>query len=387
MFRRRNDETRNHNYFEERLSAYLDGELATRERRAVEQHLKACERCRWELATLKQTVAWLAELPAVPLPRVFAIPANVVPAPPVRRRSFVPAMQFATAMVAVLLFFAAAGDVMLTGWPWGTTAEPMMMQEVAVERTVADAPAAGEAEVTLEVEAATYTEPYGMGGAAAATAPAAADATLAGAAEKESAPAEESVAAEAPEEAPMALQAAPEDSAQETALAEPATGEGVGGGEATDEQVDATEEVARVQADTPPVAQATPAPGALPVDTPEPLPTAAPEALPTATDAPRPTTRQAPAAAIVPTPTALPTIHPPATAAQEPPAALVQAPEPAARSGEVRDESEPSALTGGDTSWAVFWLRVVEYVLGVALVVLTGATIALMVWRRWARGR
>ncbi|MBN1658818.1 MAG: zf-HC2 domain-containing protein [Anaerolineae bacterium] len=368
-FRRRSNETRDHKYFEERLSAYLDGELAAREQQAVEQHLKVCERCPRELATLKQTVVWLSELPVVPVPRVFTIPANVVPAPPVRRRwSFVPAMQFATALVAVLLFFAAAGDVMLTGWPWGTMAEPMMLQEAAVEQSVAEMPAAKEAESTLEVEVAAYAEPYGASDTA-ATEPAMAE-----------------VAAEAAEEAPAALQqAAPEAAPRAAALTQPAPGEGVGGGEGAGEEREAPEDVARVEADTPPVLQSTSAPEEPLAGMPESLPTATPERMSTSAPASLPAATLAPKAVIVPTPTAAPTIHLPVTEAVEPPGALVQVPEswPPA---EARNEAELPALTRGETGQAVFWLRVVEYVLGVALVILTGTMIVLMVWRR-ARGR
>jgi len=158
-------------------------------------------------------------------------------------------------------------------------------------------------------------------------------------------------------------EAAPEASARAVAPTAPPAGMGGGEGEAPPAEAEAA-----VAADAEPSA---------------PPPAGTLKQPPTATPAPLPAEPQAPEAAFVPTPTALPTIHPPATAAAaEPPAALVQAPEPLAARGEVRDEAESGALTGGETDWAVFWLRVIEYVLGVVLVVLAGATMVLMVWRR-----
>jgi anti-sigma factor RsiW len=119
------EHTTEHRYVEDRLSAYLDGELSTRERGAVERHLSTCRACQWQLNTLRQTVQWTRELPSLPAPRAFtlALPARTVPAPAPRRRlSLVPVMQGATALVALLLVFAVAGEFMLTGFPPALTA-------------------------------------------------------------------------------------------------------------------------------------------------------------------------------------------------------------------------------------------------------------------------
>jgi len=108
-FRKRN-ETTEHEYVEERLSAYLDGELSQKEWAVVDRHLAACQSCQWNLATLKQTIQWTREMPAVPVPRVFTIPASAAPARRPRRNwGFVPLLQGATAIVALLLFFVMAG--------------------------------------------------------------------------------------------------------------------------------------------------------------------------------------------------------------------------------------------------------------------------------------
>lgn len=67
----------------ERLSAYLDSELATSERAGVQAHLADCEQCQRELAALRQTRDLLRALPAPALPRAFALPLS--PSPSERR--------------------------------------------------------------------------------------------------------------------------------------------------------------------------------------------------------------------------------------------------------------------------------------------------------------
>ncbi len=104
-----------HRYAEERLSAYLDGELTPQERLAVEQHLGRCQACRWNLHTLQQTVRLVAGLPTVPIPRAFTIPVATRPARAPQPRWSLPLLQGATALVALLLVVVVAGDLILTG--------------------------------------------------------------------------------------------------------------------------------------------------------------------------------------------------------------------------------------------------------------------------------
>jgi anti-sigma factor RsiW len=162
---RKSDDRSKHQYYEDRLSAYLDGELAPQEQDAVERHLATCQACKWDLDTLRATVQWTSELPTVPLPRVFTIPAPAQPERVVQRRwSFVPVLQGATALVALLLFFAVAGDFLRNGFIGGRVSEPMLVQEqaplaveitrvVEVEKEV-EAPAAAEPEAEVVVERA-----------------------------------------------------------------------------------------------------------------------------------------------------------------------------------------------------------------------------------------
>lgn len=62
-----------HRRFQERLSAYLDGELAPDEAAALQVHLDSCDSCAAEFAGLRMASAALAELPEVEVPRSFAL--------------------------------------------------------------------------------------------------------------------------------------------------------------------------------------------------------------------------------------------------------------------------------------------------------------------------
>jgi anti-sigma factor RsiW len=165
-----------HQYVAGRLSAYLDGELPPSERSAVEHHLATCRSCQWDLATLRQSVQWTRELPTIPLPRAFTVPAPAQPRRAARRRwTFLPLLQGATALVALLLFFVVAGDVMFTGLlpsfeqqeqaPAAVAATQVVEEalqveavveleaEVAVEKAVAEPPQAPEPASAMPTEA------------------------------------------------------------------------------------------------------------------------------------------------------------------------------------------------------------------------------------------
>lgn len=122
--------TTEHRYVEERLSAYLDGRLSSQEQRVVEHHLARCPACRWNLRTLRQTVQWTRELPMVPVPRAFTLPvaprARAVPSP---RRSWLPVLQGATALVALLLVVVVAGDLLLLGLLPASAPRPVAVPE------------------------------------------------------------------------------------------------------------------------------------------------------------------------------------------------------------------------------------------------------------------
>ncbi len=64
---------------QELLSSYIDGEVTASERQQVEQALAESAELRHELASLRQTVQWLAALPAVAAPRPFTLSEADVP--------------------------------------------------------------------------------------------------------------------------------------------------------------------------------------------------------------------------------------------------------------------------------------------------------------------
>lgn len=145
--------TTEHGYFEERLSAYLDGELTPREVEAVQHHLETCPDCQWDLETLGQTIQWTQELPTLAVPRVFTIPVTAEPERPTRRRwNLVPVLQGASALIAVLLVFAVAGDLMFGRLGVGSAPDVALQREVAPGSTELAAELA--VEVTQEVEKA-----------------------------------------------------------------------------------------------------------------------------------------------------------------------------------------------------------------------------------------
>lgn len=133
MSRQQSKLRQGHEYVLERLSPYIDEQLQVKERARVEAHLSACPSCRKELQTLQWTRSLLRQAPSVPLPRSFVIrEADLAPrrtarrAPAYRKTAF--ALQWATALVAILLVVVVAGDVFLGG----RLAAPASQQEVAM---------------------------------------------------------------------------------------------------------------------------------------------------------------------------------------------------------------------------------------------------------------
>lgn len=126
-----------HEWVEERLSAYIDGELSAKETARVEKHLQECQACTENLATLRQTVSLLRELPTVPAPRSFAVrPAPVRPKARVAARGWgYGLLKAATALAALLLVLLIGGDLGL--------------QFIGGFRLAAPAPMAPAAEVAL----------------------------------------------------------------------------------------------------------------------------------------------------------------------------------------------------------------------------------------------
>ncbi|MGA9531733.1 MAG: hypothetical protein WBR18_03365 [Anaerolineales bacterium] len=117
----------------ERLSAYVDHELAQDEQARLEARLESEPRLRQGLAELRGTVGWLRQLPQVEPPRNFTL----TPAMAGERRagSRYPLLQFATAFAA-LAFLAVVGFDAVVANPVGGAfgaqmAEAPMAQQAA----------------------------------------------------------------------------------------------------------------------------------------------------------------------------------------------------------------------------------------------------------------
>jgi anti-sigma factor RsiW len=159
MNKRQLDQRRDHQYVLERLSPYMDEQLSVQDRARVEAHLNACPSCRDELRTLQWTKDLLRQTPSVPLPRSFVIREADLAAKQtsstrsasvrVARRAPAFALQWATALVAILLVFVVAGDLFLGR----QFAAPGGRQEIALqssEMPVVIATVVVESEVVVE---------------------------------------------------------------------------------------------------------------------------------------------------------------------------------------------------------------------------------------------
>jgi len=149
-----------HEWAGETLSAYIDGELAGRERARVEQHLKECQACAENLRTLRQTVALLKELPVIPAPRSFAVRPRVArprPAPAPSAWGY-GLLKGATAIAALLLVLLIGGDLALhvSGGPlvsWAPAALAPSYEADMETAPVEEAPMLGQEKETAELEA------------------------------------------------------------------------------------------------------------------------------------------------------------------------------------------------------------------------------------------
>jgi hypothetical protein len=189
-----------HDQVAELLSAYIDGEVTAAERGLVEAHLASCDVCGRDLATLRQTVALLRQLPQVAAPRPFTLRESDVrplrPTRPIPIRWQSGWLRGAVAAAAMLLCVAMAGGaLLLERGMLGAPAEPshVALQAPAATQAAGAAPGArGEAEKQAEnsVPAPTVPAQPQREAAAEATAPQAATAAPAAKALKAETPPE-----------------------------------------------------------------------------------------------------------------------------------------------------------------------------------------------------
>jgi anti-sigma factor RsiW len=145
VFERRESQTNKH-LTDDRLSAYMDGQVTAAERTRVEAHLAGCPACAGELHALRSTVRLLREMPPAPLPRAFTIPASTLS----HRASLwnmltrgwgYRALQGATALAAMLLMMLCSGDLLLqslsTMMPMAAMPAAMPSQQAFAQPTAA----------------------------------------------------------------------------------------------------------------------------------------------------------------------------------------------------------------------------------------------------------
>lgn len=139
---------------DELLSAYIDGEVTSSEKQRVEQALREHADLRRKLVQMQQTVAFLAELEPMPVPRAFVLSEAQVLAAGGRVRSarnpgfWARLMPLATAAVAVALLVVLGLDFFsLGGQPLATKSERVQVAEAPV------------VEITKEVEAVALVPP------------------------------------------------------------------------------------------------------------------------------------------------------------------------------------------------------------------------------------
>ena len=159
MSRSKSAGTTEHGYFEERLSAYLDGELTSREHEAVEHHLETCSDLPMGSGdagadnSVDSGVAHADGTPGVHNPRPGRAGALVQAA-----LEFPACPTGCDCPDCLLLVFAVGGDLMFSNLSMGSAPDTAYQQEVApssiegtrvVEKAVEE-PVAAEAERELE---------------------------------------------------------------------------------------------------------------------------------------------------------------------------------------------------------------------------------------------
>ncbi len=126
-----------HRFANKRLSAYVDGQLSERDRTRVEAHLRVCAECRSEVRTLSWTKSLLREAPRVPLPRSFLIREADVASRP-SATWVMPALRWATALVAVIFVAVLVGDVLTARWTYFAQRPPALVSRKEEAKLVSE---------------------------------------------------------------------------------------------------------------------------------------------------------------------------------------------------------------------------------------------------------
>ncbi|MBI4340192.1 MAG: zf-HC2 domain-containing protein [Chloroflexi bacterium] len=127
-----------HARWQEDLSAYVDGRLASGRQQALGAHLSECLLCQRELAGLREVVALLRRVPQAPVPRSFTLSQA-----PARRPWWLGAMlplRYATAVAAVLLVAVITGDLVIRSTGTGASTLAPAASPSPAAAVVQDAP-------------------------------------------------------------------------------------------------------------------------------------------------------------------------------------------------------------------------------------------------------
>jgi hypothetical protein len=156
-----------HSQVAELLSAYIDDEMTADERALVDAHLATCVMCVQDLATLRQTVALLGQLPQVAAPRPFTLRESDVR--PVRGPSRLAWWQLPWARglvgaAAVLVCVLVVGGVVLLG-RGGMVGAPAAPAPVAMQQANVP-PAPANEKVVAETAVVDVEEGQELRGAA-----------------------------------------------------------------------------------------------------------------------------------------------------------------------------------------------------------------------------
>jgi len=130
------------------LSAYLDGQLASREQTRLETRLKSDPDLQSALEELRQTRNMLRSLPKLRVPRNFTLTPEMLGFKRDTTRIF-PVLRLTSVLAMILLAFVFFGDFMLQS-------SPSMMPEMEVSNDVYTAPQLAEKAAEIQEAAAPY---------------------------------------------------------------------------------------------------------------------------------------------------------------------------------------------------------------------------------------
>ncbi|MBN1888548.1 MAG: zf-HC2 domain-containing protein [Thermoflexales bacterium] len=118
------------------LSTYMDGRLSGAEHALVDRHLRDCARCRAELAALRATVQAIKALPAVRVPRSFALPRRLARQP--RPSWTFPIFRTATVTATAALVLVVTADLAVLPASQPRPAAPATVAVIAYEHVASE---------------------------------------------------------------------------------------------------------------------------------------------------------------------------------------------------------------------------------------------------------